>query len=506
MQLSISLPIPAATTPGLPQGAGPRKGIASDPEASGGQSQDSFSQMLPPPAPPKAAPAAQSKQGTAPSAAQEEAAATVAAGWLTATAPHQPPSSLPAGVAVSAKAAPAAQSKQGTAPSTAQQEAATAVAAGWPAATAPDQPPSSLPACFAVSAKAAPAAQSKQGTATSTALEEATAAVSGPALAPSASLQASAPKIVAPAVPVAAATLTAKPVPAAAAPVAPAPSRAVTAETQRSSADPTAPTETAAQAPVAAAAHPAAAVPAAHPVAAAAAKIAAPMQRDTVSSAPVSRAAVKRFLSSAGKEVTEPTEPLGTAVAKVTAAMPSTATAERPTGTQVGFLVPVSSASGPSGDAPRQAPQQPVAASAQGAVDAALKAAGTLANSGTARAVNLRFSVGNADLSLRVELKDGSVQATFATDSAQLRSDLSHEWRSTAQGDSQSSLNLAQPHFTSASGGDSAAGDSQQRGRAPSDPGPASAGPGSFGTEPADDEAQLVPMAPSSSQHLQTFA
>lgn len=69
---------------------------------------------------------------------------------------------------------------------------------------------------------------------------------------------------------------------------------------------------------------------------------------------------------------------------------------------------------------------------------------------GEQKSVNLQFSVGNADLSVRVELRDGAVHATFRTDSTELRSALVHEWQSVNPGDSDRPVRLADPVFTSA--------------------------------------------------------
>jgi hypothetical protein len=193
--------------------------------------------------------------------------------------------------------------------------------------------------------------------------------------------------------------------------------------------------------------------------------------------------------------------------------MPSSATAERQTNAQPGIPVPAASSSSAGGGADQQqtAPQA-TDATAQGAVEAALKAAELLASGNSAHAVNLQFSVGDADLSLRVELKNGELQATFATDSAQLRSDLAHEWQSTTAANSQSSLHATQPLFTTQSGGSLSFGDSaQQQGR-----GDASRSESSFAgsgqpasndyAPSAPDDAQLVSAAHASSLHLQTFA
>lgn len=51
------------------------------------------------------------------------------------------------------------------------------------------------------------------------------------------------------------------------------------------------------------------------------------------------------------------------------------------------------------------------------------------------KSVNLQFSVGDADLSVRVELHANEVRATFRTDSAELRAALSQEWQNTGHSD-----------------------------------------------------------------------
>lgn len=69
--------------------------------------------------------------------------------------------------------------------------------------------------------------------------------------------------------------------------------------------------------------------------------------------------------------------------------------------------------------------------SAQDAVEVVLQAA-ELVSSRQQKSVSLQFSVGDADLSVRVELHANEVRATFRTDSPELRDALSHEWQAVA--------------------------------------------------------------------------
>jgi hypothetical protein len=147
-------------------------------------------------------------------------------------------------------------------------------------------------------------------------------------------------------------------------------------------------------------------------------------------------------------------------------------------------------------------------------VEAAMSAADRLAGS-EQRSVNLQFSVGNADLSVRVELRDGTMHATFRTDSAELRSALAHEWQSVNSNPGDRSVRLAEPVFTSsnpshlASSGENA---SQQRpGQDRS--GSSARAPGQFGPAATATDLPLeidpraagsVPL--STSLHLHAFA
>lgn len=72
------------------------------------------------------------------------------------------------------------------------------------------------------------------------------------------------------------------------------------------------------------------------------------------------------------------------------------------------------------------------------------------------KSVDLHFTVGNEKLGLRVELRDGTVHATFRTESAEMNTVLAREWHSIVQPVGERGMRLAEPVFTSsvtASGG-----------------------------------------------------
>ncbi|HEY5228508.1 MAG TPA: hypothetical protein VIJ19_08200, partial [Opitutaceae bacterium] len=248
------------------------------------------------------------------------------------------------------------------------------------------------------------------------------------------------------------------------------------------------------------------------------AKIAAPPPKNPGAVSAPSQAASKKFLSSGDKEVADSSQPLGTAVAKVTSAMPTLTTPERPTSAQPAFAVAAQGASS-AGTTTDQAPAQAdVTGTARGAVEAAMTAAEMLHSGATQQSMSMQFSMGDAELNLRVEMKNGEVQATFSTNSAQLRSDLASEWQSTAAGNSQSSLHQVQPVFTSSgTGGTLSSGEyAQQQGRggnagseprfSPSSGSSAPSSP-SYGSSADTMEANAVPAAAAAgSLYLQTFA
>lgn len=87
-------------------------------------------------------------------------------------------------------------------------------------------------------------------------------------------------------------------------------------------------------------------------------------------------------------------------------------------------------------------------ASAHRAVDAVLATAERFTPS-TQSVANLKLSVGDSELLIRVEIRAGEVHATFRTDSPELRAALSHEWRAASLPSVDQTLRLAAPVFAS---------------------------------------------------------
>jgi hypothetical protein len=246
-------------------------------------------------------------------------------------------------------------------------------------------------------------------------------------------------------------------------------------------------------------------------------KIAAAPLKSAVPSVAPTQAAAKKFLSNGGKQVTDSSDPLGTPVAKVTPAMPMLTNPERTSTAQPAFQVASVAAASTGAPSPQAPAQADVTGTAKGAVEAAMTAAEMLTTGAAQNSMNMQFAVGDAELNLRVEMKNGEVQATFSTNSAQLRSDLAHEWQTTAAGNSQSSLHQIQPIFTSSGTGSTlSSGEyAQQQGRGQnpsaeprfSTSGGSSSSSSSYAPTHDEDDAQAAPAAAAAgSLHLQTFA
>ena len=162
----------------------------------------------------------------------------------------------------------------------------------------------------------------------------------------------------------------------------------------------------------------------------------------------------KNFLTGADKEVTQAPENLGITVAKSAATMtaafashPSAANAAAAPGVNA-VSAPASPAPAPSLPATAAATPAEIIATAHQAVDAVLASTERLA-SATPSSVNLKFSVGGANLDVRVEVRAGAVHATFRTDSPELRTALAQEWQATNSQPADHSLRLAPPVFAS---------------------------------------------------------
>ena len=147
------------------------------------------------------------------------------------------------------------------------------------------------------------------------------------------------------------------------------------------------------------------------------------------------------------------------------------------------------------------------------AVDAVMTATEHL---GTANrsTVRLQFSVGDANLSVQVELRAGQIHTTFRTDSSDLRSALASEWQA-LNGDSGRAVRLADPIFAPATTtpdnagfGEGAAGQRQSGGRASAEnlqtSGSFSVAPRSGPAESAASERRPAPLRPD--LNLYTFA
>lgn len=238
-------------------------------------------------------------------------------------------------------------------------------------------------------------------------------------------------------------------------------------------------------------------------------KIAAQGPRTAGTAPSAFRGSDKKILSTDSKQVTNHGDSLGTTVAKVSPAMPTASQTER----QPTSMLASASASGVLATA-NGAPSQSQAATsqmgvAQRAVEAALSSA-EIFNSGGHKAVNLQFSVGNTDLSLTVQLRNGEIHTTFSTDSADLRSDLAHAWQS-ASPTSGGSLRLAEPVFTSPGAADGGSAFQQRggQGHAESPQQTAGSAASNFSSPLTPGESSSPaqsPVALATSLHLQAFA
>ncbi|MEY2878834.1 MAG: hypothetical protein RLZZ15_1214 [Verrucomicrobiota bacterium] len=178
-------------------------------------------------------------------------------------------------------------------------------------------------------------------------------------------------------------------------------------------------------------------------------------------SAPSPRA--KTFLSPVRERVTADDSDLGIGLAKPTPPMPAFHFDHRPAPVAASALpTPVPFADGVI-DTHAAASLPPAPVAAHRAVEAVLTAADRFAT-GDRHAVTLRFSVGGADLDVRVELRAEQVNTTFRTDSAELRAALAQEWQAAGPETSARTVRVAPPVFVS-SFQDAATGDGGSRQR-----------------------------------------
>jgi len=89
-------------------------------------------------------------------------------------------------------------------------------------------------------------------------------------------------------------------------------------------------------------------------------------------------------------------------------------------------------------------------------------------SAGDRHSVQLQFSVGGADLSVRVELRGDEVRTTFRTDSPELRNALAHEWQAASRGTTEDrDVRMAPPVFSAGNNSNfsSSSGDHSSRQR-----------------------------------------
>jgi hypothetical protein len=140
---------------------------------------------------------------------------------------------------------------------------------------------------------------------------------------------------------------------------------------------------------------------------------------------------------------------------------------------------------------------QPVSAGdisllAHRAVDA-VKSATEYLDAGNRTTVRLQFSVGDANLSVHVELRAGQIHATFRTDSGELRAALASEWQ-VMSGDSGRAVRLADPVFASATGNSNGFGDSTSQQRNSGERAPAANFEAAFSSAPARASSAPAPV------------
>jgi hypothetical protein len=98
------------------------------------------------------------------------------------------------------------------------------------------------------------------------------------------------------------------------------------------------------------------------------------------------------------------------------------------TGQRIASMSAVDGFAGTSASAATEAAEPQSFSSAHEAVKVVLQAAEQV-SSRDQKSVNLQFSVGDADLTVRVERHAGEVRTTFRTDSNELRAALAQEWQ-----------------------------------------------------------------------------
>lgn len=160
----------------------------------------------------------------------------------------------------------------------------------------------------------------------------------------------------------------------------------------------------------------------------------------------------KIFLDVGSKTVAEEYETVGTVIAKPDESMVSRFTSSsqsHPGSEYTGDRVAAASVVGST--AVEHPSAEPVLSTAHEAVKAVLQVADRMTSTDQ-RSVNLNFSVGDANLAVRVELHGNEVRTSFRTDSPELQAALAEEWNARAAGGNDNTLRFATPSITGADG------------------------------------------------------
>ena len=196
-------------------------------------------------------------------------------------------------------------------------------------------------------------------------------------------------------------------------------------------------------------------------------KFAAPNEKSGFEKISTAAAPEKTFLTALEKRVTPDEADLGIDVAKSLPAMSAATFSNHPATAAVleHASVPVE-AMAPAWMASSSLSASEATGTAHRAVEAVLTAVERF-SSGDQHAVNLQFSVGGADLNVRVEMRADEVRTMFRTDSPELRAALAQEWQTVNSGAADRTLRLASPVFSAADHSNLAAfsGDSAPRQR-----------------------------------------
>ena len=234
-----------------------------------------------------------------------------------------------------------------------------------------------------------------------------------------------------------------------------------------------------------------------------------PARKITASTRPLN------FLKSDKERLGYDTPEVGTTVAKEAAVMPATVS---PLSNALVAASATTANAVPATPARSLTPAETLAA-AHRAVDAVLATTERFVPS-TQSVANLKLSVGDSELAVRVEVRAGEIHATFRTDSPELRAALAHEWRSAVMQPAEQPLRLAAPVFASSerSMGDHSGGYSgEQPAQGREQPARSAAEfvlPGNFRSKAASEShggetpasAPALRVLPSTTQHLHAFA